>query len=293
MGFLNRKCTNLVAQSLDEEQSEDETITSADSEDGLDEIAGNEASETSDSSDSSDSSSESDSGESESEDLPDRSIEQSGTIKQYAPEDPNRHINQDPEKRILSINHRSPALVADQSPELQPSPDYIEPSPAELGLIAEDVLQFGASNESASTSTSESESDSSGAEDAPNSPEGIVNFQPLNKKPCFKFSPSSSLTSRLPDFLSSMKAANDSLQADIVAGKQSHLLEINEDAEHEDKEERPYIEMDLGLGVLEETARRSESSDDDTDEVNITSGSIVDINAGKSTTKKPFILEEV
>jgi hypothetical protein len=304
MGFLNRKCTNLVARSLNEDEIEDETVKSASSED-LDQVAGNESSETSDSSESSDSSSESDTGESESEDLPDRSFKQSSApskaakhlnskvseAKQYDPEDPNRHINRNPEKNILGFDYHSPpSLAADESRELEPLPDYVEPSPAELDLIAEDILQFGVSNESSSTSTSESESESSDAEDAPSSPEGIVNFQPLNKKPCFKFSPSSSLTSRLPDFLTSMKAANDSLQADIVAGKQGHLLEIDEAVEHEEEEERPYIEMDLGLGVLEETPSHTESS---ADEVDITSGSIVGDGGGKSATGKPLIIEEL
>lgn len=81
------------------------------------------------------------------------------------------------------------------------------------------------------------------------SPESVINFRPKNEKPSFKFN-NSDLGDRVGSFLSEMKAANDQLEADMAAGK-NHSLEVDDsDGEH--------IEMNLGLGVLEEKADSSE-----------------------------------
>jgi hypothetical protein len=214
--------------------------------------------------------------------------------KLWDSEDPNRH-NNDLKRHLLGFEYESPhSLAADENLELEPFPDYIEPDPAEFGQIAEDILDFGAGNEDHSTSTSESSTSvSSDFEDTPNSSENIVNFRPLNQKPSFKFTPSSSLSSRLPDFLASMKAANKSLQADIIAGKQDHILEINGVTKDEREKERPYIEMNLGLGVLEETASHGDSSHDSPNEHDGSIGSTIDTAAQKSTNKKSVNIEEL
>jgi hypothetical protein len=209
-------------------------------------------------------------------------------------EDPNQDINKNPERRVIGFDYQSPpSLPADEELELEPFPEYVEPDPAELGLIAEDVLEFGATSMSASTSGSDSSPLLSGTEDESSSSEEIVNFQPLSKKPRFEFSPSSTLTSKLPDFLASMKAANDNLQADIVAGKKEHLLEIDGATEKEGEQERSYIEMDLGLGVLEETANHSDSADDDSNKSSAEADFTADAATGKSSTKKSVFIEEL
>ena len=77
----------------------------------------------------------------------------------------------------------------------------------------------------------------------------------------------SSIANELPSFLAEMKAANDALEANIAAGNhEEHLLEIHDDVyiKREEEEERPYIEMNLGLGVLEEM--NNDGSDEDTAE---------------------------
>lgn len=224
--------------------------------------------------------------------------------QKWDPEDPNRGVNGDPEKYYHGFDyHGAPSVHSEEELELEPFPPYVEPDLAEMELIAEDIIEVGARNEGVSSSSSDSSPVSSDANDESSGSEEVLNFQPLNKKPRFKFSPSSSLSSKLPDFLASMKAANEDLQADISAGKQDHLLEIEDTAEDEDEdedqegqegqEERPYIEMDLGLGVLEETAEGSSSSDSSSDEATAASDSRTDITAGKSGTKKPVIIEEL
>lgn len=80
--------------------------------------------------------------------------------------------------------------------------------------------------------------------------EEITNVRPLNQKPCFRFEPSS-LANKLPDFLASMKAANDVL---ATGDSEEHKIELSES-----DSDRPHIEMNLGLGVLEEIKNENES----------------------------------
>jgi hypothetical protein len=213
--------------------------------------------------------------------------------KLWGPEDPNRHMNNDLKRHLFDFECQSlPSLAADENMEIEPFPDYIEPDPAEFGQIAEDILDCGAGNEDHFTSTSNtSPSVLSDVEDTPSTSEDVVNFRPLNQKPSFKFTPSSTLSSRLPGFLASMKAANNSLQADVIAGKQDHILEIN--GVDESEKELPYIEMNLGLGVLEETASRGESSHDSPKEHDSSISSTIDTAAQKSTNKKSTNIEEL
>ncbi|KAJ5773513.1 hypothetical protein N7457_008409 [Penicillium paradoxum] len=71
----------------------------------------------------------------------------------------------------------------------------------------------------------------------------------------------SGLLSRLNAFLPQMKVANEDLERQIAAGKAGDLILDNADESGEQ-----YIEMDLGLGVLEEK-RDGESSSEDESEV--------------------------
>ncbi|KAF9885103.1 hypothetical protein FE257_000743 [Aspergillus nanangensis] len=61
------------------------------------------------------------------------------------------------------------------------------------------------------------------------------------------------LLSRLSAFLPKMKTANDELQREIDAGRAKDIiLDDMDDADDDDQVEGQYIEMNLGLGVLEE-----------------------------------------
>ncbi|KAI8932211.1 hypothetical protein NX059_011089 [Plenodomus lindquistii] len=82
------------------------------------------------------------------------------------------------------------------------------------------------------------------------------------KKPAFKFDPTDlgpDIRDFLKDFLPQLKKANEELEAQKRAGTLRKLDELPE------KEDEPYIEMDLGLGVLEakEEGRESSSGSDE------------------------------
>ncbi|KAF7113618.1 hypothetical protein CNMCM5793_002974 [Aspergillus hiratsukae] len=67
------------------------------------------------------------------------------------------------------------------------------------------------------------------------------------------------LLSRLSAFLPKMKSANEDLEREIAAGRGKDL-QLDEE---ENQEEGQYIEMNLGLGVLEEKRADGSSSTDD------------------------------
>ncbi|KAJ5163806.1 uncharacterized protein N7500_005636 [Penicillium coprophilum] len=71
----------------------------------------------------------------------------------------------------------------------------------------------------------------------------------------------SDILSRLNAFLPKMKDANEDLQKQIEAGKAGDLILDNADENGEQ-----YIEMDLGLGVLEEKRDGDPSSDEESDD---------------------------
>jgi len=77
-----------------------------------------------------------------------------------------------------------------------------------------------------------------------------ASLEPVSKKPKFSAPDDSDLLSRLNAFLPEMKAANEGLGA-------GHNIE---DVEEEDE---TYVEMNLGLGVLEQ--RKPEGSGSDSD----------------------------
>jgi hypothetical protein len=217
---------------------------------------------------------------------------------EWETEDPNRYSNDDPNRKVHDFEYQSPPSITTNEKEYKPEPfpNYVEPDPSELDLIAEDIFDFGTRNNITDTSTDDSSASASTstAEAIPSSPESIVNFRPLNQKPSFKFTPSSSIASKLPEFLASMKAANDALQADIAAGRLGdHLLEIN-DATQQERGDDPYVEMNLGLGVLEETTSHISSSDNGINEPDVSTRSIIDAALQKSTSgKKSVAIEEL
>jgi len=126
-----------------------------------------------------------------------------------------------------------------------------------------------ADQEDAETSESESQDESSDEDEQESTEiakEEVTNVQPMGRKPKFDFAAlksKSSLMSKLPGFLAQMDAANRELEAEKAAGTiASRRLEI-EDSGGESKAGQ-YIEMNLGLGVLEEkTGDAATSSEDD------------------------------
>ncbi|KAI1931164.1 hypothetical protein LOZ66_001905 [Ophidiomyces ophidiicola] len=109
---------------------------------------------------------------------------------------------------------------------------------------------------------------SSSGEDEDSEVEGNV-ITIKQPKPQIRHIPASELSSRLSAFLPVLKAANEDLERDIVAGKLISA-EIHDEGESADEEtgakqpERQYIEMNLGLGVLEQNQDQvSETSSDE------------------------------
>jgi hypothetical protein len=111
-----------------------------------------------------------------------------------------------------------------------------------------------ADSDSDDASTSDSDS-----EDAPEEEEQIPTLKP-GTKPDFSSARAlaagaPSLADRLKAFLPQMAEANSKLQQ---GGENEYSMEVV-------GEDEPHIEMDLGLGVLEETKGDQDSDDDDDD----------------------------
>jgi hypothetical protein len=92
------------------------------------------------------------------------------------------------------------------------------------------------------------ESDGSDSDDSDDSDE-VINFQPSDKKPTFKFE-KPLIGERLASFIPELKDANDKLAADLEGGQDVSIEIERSDDEH--------IEMNLGLGVLEEQAGKED-----------------------------------
>jgi hypothetical protein len=132
------------------------------------------------------------------------------------------------------------------------------------------------SSDSSSDEDSEPESETESASDvaSADNEDGVIKLRAnRGKKPRMKISKAElgpDLRPFLKDFLPQLKAANDELEAAKLAGTLKDKT-IEEDGEDQDDGERQYIEMDLGLGVLEErepnadgdSASSESESDDD------------------------------
>ncbi|KAL5366357.1 hypothetical protein BJX96DRAFT_160808 [Aspergillus floccosus] len=86
------------------------------------------------------------------------------------------------------------------------------------------------------------------------------------------------LLARISAFLPQMKNANDALQREIEAGRAKELRLDEVD----DQDEGQYIEMNLGLGVLEEKRQGDDSSDNTSDE-NLAKNTSAETNADSRT----------
>jgi len=121
----------------------------------------------------------------------------------------------------------------DPHQETEPFPDYIEPTEEEMQAWVDDVAK----------TTASSALEGFNAVPSKLSTEEIINVKPEMQKPNFRFEPSS-IASRLPGFLTEMKKANEQLAAENPDQYRMEIVESDATSEH--------IEMDLGLGVLEE-----------------------------------------
>ncbi|PGH00089.1 hypothetical protein GX51_05986 [Blastomyces parvus] len=115
------------------------------------------------------------------------------------------------------------------------------------------------SSSSSSSSDNESESESnhlptvSGASDIVSVP-----LRGPHSKPSIRRFNGSALRNRLTSFLPELRAANENLEQDIAAG---NVASVELDHSDETEVDGQYIEMNLGLGVLEE---QDEAADSDT-----------------------------
>jgi hypothetical protein len=91
-------------------------------------------------------------------------------------------------------------------------------------------------------------------------PTSIPTLRPKKQKPAFALPATSDLSSRLQAFLPQMAAANAELEKLAQGGglEGKRLEDVGEGDE--------YVEMELGLGVMEEKREGEDSSDDSSDE---------------------------
>ncbi|KAG9191050.1 hypothetical protein G6011_09138 [Alternaria panax] len=132
--------------------------------------------------------------------------------------------------------------------------------------------ELSESSEEPSSDESSSEEEEDDGEDTdmeleePKSQDGVVNLRAnRGKKPIMKLGDEDlgpDVRGFLKDFLPQLKAANEELEAQKRAGTLKRLDSVEG---HEEGE--PYIEMDLGLGVLEEKDSNANSDDDSASDV--------------------------
>ncbi|QSZ30794.1 hypothetical protein DSL72_000352 [Monilinia vaccinii-corymbosi] len=111
----------------------------------------------------------------------------------------------------------------------------------------------------ATSSSSEAEaSSSSAASSESESEDEIPLIRPLNSRPVMRVSAlggfgASEGLNNLPDFLKQMKEANEELMKKMSRGEERGLEDV--------REGESYVEMNLGLGVLEETREGGSGSE--------------------------------
>ncbi|KAI4954245.1 hypothetical protein J4E91_001955 [Alternaria rosae] len=178
-----------------------------------------------------------------------------------------------------AVAHRSKRVRFSNEPES--SPPSISSDPALASTNAADdsttnASDFGTSDsdselsessEEPSSNESSSEEEEDDGEDTemeleePLSQDGVVNLRAnRGTKPVMKLGNDDlgpDIRGFLKDFLPQLKAANEELEAQKKAG----TLKSLESVEGQDEGE-PYIEMDLGLGVLEEKDPNADSDKD-------------------------------
>ncbi|KAF2659635.1 hypothetical protein K491DRAFT_564385, partial [Lophiostoma macrostomum CBS 122681] len=160
-----------------------------------------------------------------------------------------------------------PTSVSDDSTEAS---EVDSDSDSDISESSEDPSSDSSSEEE---SEPDIETDSASDVTATDREDGVTNLRAnRGKKPKMKISQAelgSDLRPFLKDFLPQLKAANEELEAAKRAGTLKEKT-IEDDGDEQDRGGRQYIEMDLGLGVLEEqhpdADGDSSSSESDSDE---------------------------
>ncbi|KAL1797738.1 hypothetical protein ACET3X_004344 [Alternaria dauci] len=183
-----------------------------------------------------------------------------------------------------AVAHRSKRVRFSNEPESSPPSMSSDSALASTNAAADSTTNasdFGSSDSdselsesseepSSDESSSEKEDDDADSGDGentdmeleePTSQDGIVNLRAnRGKKPIMRLGEEElgpDIRGFLKDFLPQLKAANEELEAQKKAGT---LKSLDSPDAHDEGE--PYIEMDLGLGVLEEKDPNANSDDD-------------------------------
>ncbi|KAF2681637.1 hypothetical protein K458DRAFT_391593 [Lentithecium fluviatile CBS 122367] len=201
------------------------------------------------------------------------------TSPQNEPRQYHRHL--DTHRRGLDRTKR-PKLQHDSSPEPSTVSDDSALAPtADASHVDNDMYMSSEVSESSEEPSDDSGDDDSEMDDAEEDEgdeehdgEDVVNLRAnRGQKPVMRFDKDEMEDIRpfLKDFLPKLKAANEELEAQKQAGTLETAELAQEDGEGDDEEQ--YIELNLGLGVLEadgeNPTKPSDSKDDRTQEEDV------------------------
>ncbi|TAQ89612.1 hypothetical protein B7494_g2076 [Chlorociboria aeruginascens] len=162
-----------------------------------------------------------------------------------------------PSPTFSLITRPTVSMAVASSVSVESFPEFIDATPSELESIASDIYKIQKARSIASDAAiSPVKAKPEGVSVAGTEP--IHNFRPLNQKPVIKFNFASALGEKLPGFLAKMEAANAKLDADRAAGKSSDYRFELSDEESVQTHGKQVIQMELGLGVLEEQEEMAE-----------------------------------
>ncbi|CRL17531.1 unnamed protein product [Penicillium camemberti] len=170
---------------------------------------------------------------------------------------------------------RSETAASNPSPQTTNLTDRTAPRPQRANSVQSSDSDPTSSSGSSSEDDSESEREDEQHSDeemnstrestthtpAPDSSSSLPHIAGRPKPRIHRMKGDSGMLSRLNAFLPKMKDANEDLQRQIEAGKAGDLVLDNADENGEQ-----YIEMDLGLGVLEEKRDGDSSSGEESDD---------------------------
>ncbi|KAH7083984.1 hypothetical protein FB567DRAFT_561890 [Paraphoma chrysanthemicola] len=188
-----------------------------------------------------------------------------------------------------SISDESALASTNAADDSTVASDYDSNSDSELSESSEEPSSESSSEDEEDDAASDMDLEEQRGED------GVVNVR-VGKKPTMKLDRDElgpDIGAFLKEFLPQLKAANDELEAQRKAGTlDSKMIDAGEE---EDAEQ--YIEMDLGLGVLEEkdpNADDDSSSDsDDTLDGNEKEKDVLGKLMGRTNSRKPVVVQEV
>ncbi|KAF1949837.1 hypothetical protein CC80DRAFT_251772 [Byssothecium circinans] len=199
------------------------------------------------------------------------------------PIQPSENVNQRNQKFIAAYDRaanraKRPKLHHDSSPEPSNVSEDSALVPTSVPEESTDASDYDSDMSSEVSESSEEPSDESSEdsqeedEDATPAEEAVVNLRAnKGKKPVMKLAEEEKgddIRQFLKDFLPKLKAANEELEAQRAAGTlQTSEITDEKDAEGQGDDEEQYIELNLGLGVLEaKDADASDASDSENGE---------------------------